>query len=102
MEPNFQSSSDNDSIIKICCSRKQSTCHVHAHTSHEIKKKNNESNKIVRFWQGFGKSIMAFLREFALFFFFGFFVQLFLPIGMLVYSVGWSMLSCNYGVDGQR
>ena len=66
-------------------------------------KKNNESNKIVRFWQGLGKSIMASLREFALYFFlFSLFNCFDHFIGMLDYSVGWSMLSCNYGVDGQR
>ena len=67
-------------------------------------KKNNESNEIVRFWQGFGKSIIASLREFALFFFVlvSLFNCFYHFIGMLDYSVGWSMLSCNYGVDGQR
>ena len=45
---------------------------------------------------------MASLREFALFFLVSLFNCFDHFIGMLDYSVGWSMLSCNHGVDGQR
>ena len=37
-KPNFRSLFYHDSIIKIFCSREQSTSYVHAHTSIELKK----------------------------------------------------------------
>ena len=48
---------------------------MHAHTFFELKK-NNDSYKIVSFWQGFEKRFVASSMEFALFFY-GFSVQLF-------------------------
>ena len=78
IEPNFRSLFYNDSIIKTICSREQSTSHIHAHTFIELRKKNNESYKIVRFWQGFEKHFSGVLKG-VCFVFFGFFVQLFWP-----------------------
>ena len=51
IKPNFRCLSYHDSIIKMFCSREQSSSHVHA-DFHRIEKKkqtNNESYKIVSF-----------------------------------------------------
>ena len=70
IERNFRSLFYHESIIKTFCSREQSTSQVHTHTFIELKKRNNESYKIVRFWQGFEKRFVVSSREFALYFFF--------------------------------
>ena len=69
----FRSLFFHDSIIKTFCSREQSTSQMHTHNFIELKK-NNDSCKIVGFWQGFEKRF-----EGVCFVFFGFFVQLFWP-----------------------
>ena len=73
IEPNFRSLFYYESIIKTFCSREQRTSQVHTHTFIELKKRNNESYKIVRFWQGFEKRFVVSSREFALHFFVNFF-----------------------------
>ena len=45
IEPNFRSLFYHDSIIKIFCSREQSTSYVHAHTFIELKKKKKEKKE---------------------------------------------------------
>ena len=52
IEPNFRSLFYHDSIIKIFCSREQSTSYVHAHTFIELKKR---YNRVFRF-SGFSKN----------------------------------------------
>ena len=74
------------------CLREQSTRHVHAHTSLELKKNNNESYKIASFRQGFEKRFVASLMEFALFLY-GFFDHF---IGVFDYSVRRSLLCRNH------
>ena len=44
--PNFRSLFYHDSIVKIFCSREQSTSHVHAHTFIELKKKTIKVTKL--------------------------------------------------------
>ena len=99
--PNFWSLFYHDSIIKTTCSREQSTSHMHAHTFIELKK-NNESYKIVRFWQSFEKHFLASSKEFALFFLVSLFSCFDHFMGAFDYSVGRSMLSCYHGVHGLR
>ena len=101
IEPNFRSLFYNDSIIKTICSREQSTSHIHAHTFIDLKK-NNESYKIVRFWQDFEKHFLASSREFALYFLVSLFSRFDHFMGVFDYSVGRSMLSCYHGVHGLR
>ena len=48
IEPNFRSLFYNDSIIKIFCSREQSTSYVHAHTSIELKKDKIKKGKATK------------------------------------------------------
>ena len=67
IKPSFRCLFYHHSIIKMFCLREQSTSHVHAHTSIELKK-NNDSYKIVSFWQGFEKRFVASSMEFSLFF----------------------------------
>ena len=69
IEPNFRSLFYYESIIKTFCLREQSTSQEYTHTFIELKKRNNESYKIVRFWQGFEKRFVVSSREFALYFF---------------------------------
>ena len=103
-EPNFGSLFYYESIIKTFCSREQSTSQVHTHTFIELKKRNNESYKIVRFWQGFEKRFVVSSREFALYFFFVVVFFVFFSIlsaCSITGSVGRSMLSCYHGVQGK-
>ena len=104
IEPNFRSLFYHESIIKTFCSREQSTSQVHTHTFIELKKRNNESYKIVRFWQGFEKRFVVSSREFALYFFFVVVFFVFFSIlsaCSITGSVGRSMLSCYHGVQGK-
>ena len=105
IEPNFRSLFYYESVIKTFCSREQRTSQVHTHTFIELKKRNNESYKIVRFWQGFEKRFVVSSREFALYFFvfFSFFFVFFIILSAcsITGSVGRSMLSCYHGVQGK-
>ena len=48
IEPNFRSLFYHDSIIKIFCSREQSTSYVHAHTFIELKKDKIKKGKTTK------------------------------------------------------
>ena len=48
IEPNFRSLFYHDSIIKIFCSREQSTSYVHAHTFIELKKDKIKKGKATK------------------------------------------------------
>ena len=99
IEPNFRSLFYHDWINKTFCSREQSTSHVHAHTLVELKKKHNESYKIVRFWQVIEKRFVVSSREVAWHFLFSCFDHF---VDVFDYSVGRSMLSCYHGVHRMR